>query len=137
MARAKAIGFAIGIVAERTGMHPQTLREYERRGLVVPLRTPGGARRYRDVEIERLRRIQRLTEQGLSLAGVQYVLGLEDRLRRMEDRVQALESELLEHGVSVPPPREPRPAQPPVPLSMSLEIVHIPRRPRGPRWRNE
>ena len=69
---------SIGIVAEHVGMHPQTLREYERQGLVTPQRTPGGTRRYGAAELERLARIQRLTSEGMSLAAVRYVLGLED-----------------------------------------------------------
>jgi hypothetical protein len=136
MTARKVIGFAIGIVAEQTGMHPQTLREYERRGLVVPARTPGGARRYREQEIKRLQRIQQLTEQGLSLAGVEYVLNLEDRIANLEQRNAALERTL--HAKGIRPPASPQPVRHlPVPISMSLEIVHVPRPKRGPRWRND
>lgn len=137
----RLVGFSIGIAAERTGMHPQTLREYERKGLVTPQRTPGGSRRYGEGEIERLLRIQQLTEQGLSLAGVQYVLGLERRNARLAERVQQLEARLSQHerpaagaGEQAPPAREPE--RLPVRRSVSLEIIHVPRPRRGPRWRN-
>ncbi len=114
---------SIGYVATLLGIHPQTLREYERQGLVAPQRTPGGTRRYGQVELERLARIQRLTSEGLSLAGVRYVLGLEDELRRAKARIAELEAGRA--GQSV------------VAHSMSLELVHVPRPRRSPRWRNE
>jgi MerR family transcriptional regulator/heat shock protein HspR len=65
------------------GVHPQTLRIYERRGLVEPARTQGGSRRYSEADIELLRRIQELTDQGLNLAGVQRVLELEAEILRL------------------------------------------------------
>jgi len=77
--------YVISVAAELAGLHPQTLRIYERKGLVDPARTGGGSRRYSDADIEQLRRIQELTADGLNLAGVQKVLELEaevDRLRR-------------------------------------------------------
>jgi len=74
--------YVISAAAELAGVHPQTLRFYERRGLIRPRRTPGGDRRFSDRDIERLRRIQRLTAEGVSLAGVQRILDLEDRLER-------------------------------------------------------
>ena len=74
--------YMISIAAELAGLHPQTLRMYEARGLVRPARTPGGTRLYSETDVERLRLIQRLTtELGLNLAGVEHVLRLEDELR--------------------------------------------------------
>jgi MerR family transcriptional regulator/heat shock protein HspR len=75
--------YVISVAAELAGLHPQTLRIYERKGLVDPARTDGGSRRYSDEDIERLRRIQALTTEGLNLAGVQRVLALEEQLNAM------------------------------------------------------
>ena len=87
--------YMISVAAELVGMHPQTLRLYEAKGLVSPGRTPGGTRLYSEVDLERLRLIQRLTtELGLNLAGVEHVLRLEDELRRMQARMNRLEHEL-------------------------------------------
>ncbi len=87
--------YMISVAAGLVGMHPQTLRLYEAKGLVRPARTPGGTRLYSDADIERLRLIQRLTvELGLNHAGVEHVLRLEDELRRLHARMQAIEREL-------------------------------------------
>ena len=87
--------YMISVAAELVGMHPQTLRLYEARGLVRPGRTPGGTRLYSESDLERLRLIQRLTtELGLNLAGVEHVLRLQDELRRMQARMTRLEREL-------------------------------------------
>jgi MerR family transcriptional regulator, heat shock protein HspR len=87
--------YMISVAADLVGMHPQTLRMYEAKGLVRPARTPGGTRLYSDVDVERLRLIQRLTtELGLNLAGVEHVLRLEDELRRLRVRMERLEHEL-------------------------------------------
>jgi MerR family transcriptional regulator/heat shock protein HspR len=87
--------YMISVAAELVGMHQQTLRMYEAKGLVRPARTPGGTRLYSDADLERLRVIQRLTtELGLNLAGVEHVLRLEDELRRMQARMDRLEREL-------------------------------------------
>jgi MerR family transcriptional regulator/heat shock protein HspR len=87
--------YMISIAAELAGLHPQTLRMYESRGLVRPARTPGGTRLYTEGDVERLRLIQRLTtELGLNLAGVAHVLRLEDELRRVRARMEQLEREL-------------------------------------------
>jgi MerR family transcriptional regulator/heat shock protein HspR len=87
--------YMISVAADLVGMHPQTLRMYEARGLVRPSRTPGGTRLYSDVDLERLRLIHRLTgELGLNLAGVEHVLRLEDELRRLRARMGRLEAEL-------------------------------------------
>jgi len=75
--------YVISVAAELAGVHPQTLRIYERRGLVDPARTGGGSRRYSDEDIERLRRIQDLTAAGLNLEGVKRVMELEDEVERL------------------------------------------------------
>jgi MerR family transcriptional regulator/heat shock protein HspR len=79
--------FVISVAAELAGVHPQTLRIYERRGLVEPARTGGGSRRYSEDDIHRLRRIQELTTEGLNLAGVKMVLELERRNARLEQQL--------------------------------------------------
>jgi MerR family transcriptional regulator/heat shock protein HspR len=85
----------ISVAAELVGMHPQTLRMYENKGLVRPKRTPGGTRLYSDNDLERLRTIQRLTtELGLNLAGVEHVLRLQDELVRMRSRLDRMEREM-------------------------------------------
>jgi MerR family transcriptional regulator/heat shock protein HspR len=87
--------YMISIAAELVGMHPQTLRIYEQKGLIQPKRTPGGTRLYSEADVERLRLIQQLTtELGLNLAGVEHVLRLEDELRRMQRRMERLEREM-------------------------------------------
>ena len=84
--------FMISVAAELADMHPQTLRMYEQRGLIEPKRSPKGTRLYTHADVERLRRIQRMTaELGLNLAGVEKVLELETQLDRMRKRVAALE----------------------------------------------
>ena len=89
--------YMISVAAELVGMHPQTLRIYEQKGLVRPGRTPGGTRLYSERDLERLRLIQRLTtELGLNLAGVEVVLGLEDQLRRLQAKVDRLERQIRE-----------------------------------------
>ena len=76
--------YVISVAAELAGVHAQTLRIYERKGLVEPARTPGGSRRYSEIDIALLRRIQELTNEGLNLAGVKRVLDLEQRLIQQE-----------------------------------------------------
>jgi MerR family transcriptional regulator, heat shock protein HspR len=83
MATSRAV-YVISVAAELAGVHPQTLRIYERKGLVDPARTPGGSRRYSDEDIALLQRIQELTNEGLNLAGVQRVLDLEARVRALQ-----------------------------------------------------
>ncbi|MBW8825402.1 MAG: helix-turn-helix transcriptional regulator [Acidobacteria bacterium] len=84
--------FVISVAAELAGVHPQTLRIYERKGLVDPARTAGGSRRYSERDIDRLRRIQDLTNEGLNLAGVQRVMALEDELARVRDALAQAEA---------------------------------------------
>ena len=79
--------YVISVAAELAGVHAQTLRIYERKGLVEPARTPGGSRRYSDVDINRLLRIQELTNEGLNLAGVKRVMDLEDQVARLEQEL--------------------------------------------------
>jgi MerR family transcriptional regulator/heat shock protein HspR len=87
--------YMISVAAEIVGMHPQTLRIYEAKGLVRPKRTPGNTRLYSEADLERLRLIQRLTsELGLNLAGVERVLVLEDEVRRLRLRMERVEREL-------------------------------------------
>jgi MerR family transcriptional regulator/heat shock protein HspR len=92
----------ISVAADLVGMHPQTLRMYEAKGLVRPGRTPGGTRLYSDSDVERLRLIQRLTtELGLNLAGVEQVLRMQDELNRMRARMERMERELREEIADV------------------------------------
>jgi len=81
--------FMISVAAELAHMHPQTLRIYEARGLIQPKRSPKNTRLYSQRDVEQLRRIQKLTAEGLNLAGVQRVLALEHRLRELEGGVDA------------------------------------------------
>lgn len=85
--------YVISVAAELAGCHPQTLRIYERKGLVEPARTGGGSRRYSDQDIADLQRIQELTEQGLNLAGVKRVLELEAEVAELHDKIDRLRVE--------------------------------------------
>jgi MerR family transcriptional regulator/heat shock protein HspR len=94
--------YMISVAADLVGMHPQTLRLYEAKGLVRPARTPGGTRLYSDVDLERLQLIQQLTtELGLNLAGVEQVLRMQDELNRLHARMERLERELREEIASI------------------------------------
>ena len=86
--------YVISVAAELAGVHPQTLRIYERKGLLDPARTGGGSRRYSDDDIARLQRIQELTTEGLNLAGVKRVLELEEEARRLQAELERLGQEL-------------------------------------------
>jgi MerR family transcriptional regulator, heat shock protein HspR len=88
--------YVISVAAELAGVHPQTLRIYERRGLLDPARTGGGSRRYSPRDIDRLRRIQELTEAGLNLAGVKAVMELEDEVARLRRQVNEVVAEARE-----------------------------------------
>ena len=115
--------FVISVAAELAGMHPQTLRIYERKGLLEPARTPGGTRRYSQEDIERLQLIQELTSQGLNLEGVRRVLALQEENRtlkrkvdRLRDKLDDLEEEMERtcgRGASFLPPRH----RPPLPAA--------------------
>jgi MerR family transcriptional regulator/heat shock protein HspR len=100
--RSEAV-FVISVAAELAGVHPQTLRIYERRGLIEPYRTPGGTRRYSRADLDRLEMILELTEAGLNLEGVKRVLELErevaelrESLEGMQRRLEAVEAETEE-----------------------------------------
>ena len=84
--------YVISVAAELAGVHPQTLRIYERKGLVEPARTTGGSRRYSDLDIAVLLRIQELTTEGLNLAGVQRVLALERENRELRKQLAQVEA---------------------------------------------
>ena len=86
--------YVISVAAELAGVHPQTLRIYERKGLLDPARTGGGSRRYSEADIARLQRIQELTTEGLNLAGVKRVLELEEEARRLQGELEQLAAEL-------------------------------------------
>jgi MerR family transcriptional regulator, heat shock protein HspR len=86
--------FMISVAAELAGMHPQTLRLYERRGLLTPSRTARNTRLYSQADVAILRRIQELSEEGLNLAGIERVMALERTLERAERRAEALEAKL-------------------------------------------
>src|SRR5919109_484008 len=89
--------FMISVAAELAGMHPQTLRMYEARGLITPKRSPKQTRLYSQADVERLRRIQRMTaEEGLNLAGVETVLDLERRLERMRSELARMRKRAAE-----------------------------------------
>lgn len=88
--------YVISVAAELVGVHPQTLRVYERRGLVDPERTGGGNRRYSERDIARLRRIQDLTSAGLNLEGVRRVLELEAEVGRLRAELERLRAEARE-----------------------------------------
>ena len=88
--------YVISVAAELAGVHPQTLRIYERRGLLDPARTGGGSRRYSERDIERLRRIQDLTSSGLNLAGVKAVMALEEELKRVRRELERTRQEAKE-----------------------------------------
>jgi MerR family transcriptional regulator/heat shock protein HspR len=88
--------YVISVAAELAGVHPQTLRIYERKGLVDPARTIGGSRRYSEADIELLRRIQDLTNDGLNLAGVQRVLELEGEVARLRADLARLRKQAAE-----------------------------------------
>jgi len=94
--------YMISVAAELVGMHPQTLRMYEAKGLLRPGRTAGGTRLYSEADIERLRIVQRLTnELGLNLAGVELVLRMEDELRKAQTQIERLEQQMRTEVESV------------------------------------
>lgn len=93
MVRRDRAVYVISVAAELVGVHPQTLRIYERKGLLEPARTVGGSRRYSQADLDRLERIQELTNEGLNLAGVKRVLELEDRVAELEAELAELRVE--------------------------------------------
>ncbi|TWT26577.1 MerR family transcriptional regulator [Corynebacterium canis] len=113
--------FVISVAAELAGMHAQTLRAYDRLGLVTPMRSRGGGRRYSRHDVDLLREIHRLSqEEGVNLAGIKTIIALDrenDRLRRENDRLRA-QNEALQTENERLQTQQPRPRG---------EIVHVPR----------
>lgn len=116
--------YVISVAAELAGMHPQTLRIYERRGLVQPARTQGGNRRYSDVDIERLRRIQDLAADGMNLEGIRRVMELEAEVERLRADNDELRQQLaiVEADASRRAPRRDL-----VPLRQTIAVFGAPR----------
>ncbi|MBO1738058.1 heat shock protein transcriptional repressor HspR [Leifsonia sp. TF02-11] len=94
--------FVISIAAELAGMHPQTLRQYDRLGLVSPGRTPGKSRRYSMRDVQKLQEIARLGSEGVSLEGIRRILELEDHVNALSDRVRELETALADELLNRP-----------------------------------
>jgi len=88
--------YVISVAAELAGVHPQTLRIYERKGLVAPGRTQGGSRRYSEADIALLHRIQDLTNEGLNLAGVKRVIALESEVARLRKEAEGLRQQVAD-----------------------------------------
>ena len=116
--------FVISVAAELAGVHPQTLRIYERKGLLDPARTGGGSRRYSELDIERLRRIQELTNDGLNLAGVKRVLELEAELADLQEHIAQLQED-ARHAIDAAHRTYRRDL---VPLSQAIELFTRPAR---------
>lgn len=116
--------YVISVAAELAGMHPQTLRIYERRGLVQPARTQGGNRRYSDIDIERLRRIQDLAAGGMNLEGIRRVMELELEVERLQAENDDLRQRLsmVEADASRRAPRRDL-----VPLRQTVAVFGAPR----------
>ena len=111
--------YMIGIAAELAGMHPQTLRMYERRGLINPSRTKGGTRLYSQVDVARLRRVQEMSETGLNLTGIERILEMERALEQALAQVRALQVEMVRQAAEAMHELEQ------MRRSLSTEIVHI------------
>jgi len=117
--------YVISVAAELAGMHPQTLRIYERRGLVQPARSQGGNRRYSDIDIDRLRRIQELAAEGMNLEGIRRVMALEadvERLRAENHELRQLASSAMAEAERRSPRRDL------VPLHQAVSVFS-----RGPK----
>ena len=110
--------YVISVAAELTGLHPQTLRAYDRLGLVSPGRAGGGGRRYSLRDIEQLRQVAQLTAEGLGLEGVRRVLDLENKVEALRERVSELQAELdAAHAAMAHTPNLP------VPVSTTSQLV--------------
>jgi MerR family transcriptional regulator/heat shock protein HspR len=94
--------FVISVAAELSNMHPQTLRQYDRMGLVSPTRTQGQSRRYTMQDVAKLREISRLSQEGVSLEGIRRVLELVTENQDLKERVRALETELANQVMNQP-----------------------------------
>ena len=110
--------YVISVAAELAGMHPQTLRIYERKGLVDPARTAGGNRRYSEDDLSRLRRIAELTEMGLNLAGVKMVLALENEIHHLRREL----AETRDHAANAVAEAERRHKRELVPLHQAVAV---------------
>jgi len=99
--RTRAV-YIISVAAELTGVHPQTLRVYERKGLLAPARTGGMSRRYSESDLDQIRRVLELTNEGLNLAGVARVIELEDQIERLRRRVDELAAQQGQTTALVP-----------------------------------
>jgi MerR family transcriptional regulator/heat shock protein HspR len=98
--KAQGTVYVISVAAELAGMHPQTLRQYDRLGLVSPERTGGGGRRYSERDVDLLREVQRLSqEEGVNLAGIKRIIELEHQVEALQQRITELSGEL--HGAQV------------------------------------
>ncbi len=86
--------YVISVAAQLAGMHPQTLRQYDRLGLVTPGRTPGGGRRYSARNVSQLREVQKLSAEGVSLEGVRRILELDDQIAALQSRIGELQADL-------------------------------------------
>ena len=106
--RTRAV-YIISVAAELTGVHPQTLRVYERKGLLAPARTGGMSRRYSESDLDQIRRVQELTNEGLNLAGVARVLDLEKQIERLRRRVDELVAQTGQSTALVPVAQSVRP----------------------------
>lgn len=107
--------YVISVAAELAGVHPQTLRIYEQKGLIRPHRTSGNSRRYSEEDIDRLRRVQALTQDGVNLAGAKRIIQLEDDVEQLEELARRLQAELDERAIPMPGSR------------ISLQIVPVDR----------
>jgi MerR family transcriptional regulator/heat shock protein HspR len=121
--------YVISVAAELTGLHPQTLRTYDRLGLVSPGRTGGGGRRYSLRDIQMLREIAQLSAMGIGLEGVRRILDLENHVTALQLRVAELESQLADAEAALAR-RTGSPTNLPVPYSSSSHVVVWRRRPR-------
>lgn len=97
--------YVISVAAELADMHPQTLRQYDRLGLVIPSRAPGRARRYSQRDVSTLREIQKLSQEGVSLEGIRRILDLENQVAALRSRVAELSSELASRRAHPDPSR--------------------------------
>jgi MerR family transcriptional regulator/heat shock protein HspR len=120
--------YVISVAAELAGMHPQTLRIYERRGLVAPARTQGGNRRYSDIDIDQLRRISELAAEGMNLEGIRRVMQLESEIDRLHSENANLRH-IAADAVGEAERRTPR--RDLVPLRQEVSVFRMPQHPLG------
>ena len=113
--------YVISVAAELAGMHPQTLRIYERRGLVRPARTEGGNRRYSDADIAILKRISELTDEGMNLEGIRRVMRLEDENARLRAELEQAR-EIAQHAIREAERRSSSSSADLVPLKQAIAV---------------